>query len=151
MSETNDIYDYIEPNESPASIGHAVCLVGYDDNKNAFKFINSWGTSWGIDGYGWISYDFMENTEVNMLGRNMGIIINTPDNDDYLMGDINNDTVINSVDAQLALQISSNSISFTSRQYVLTDVDGNGTVTAADARNILNYANGTLTKLPLYE
>lgn len=43
--------------------GHAMTLVGYDDNKRspngdvgAFKLINSWGTSWGDRGYGWISY-----------------------------------------------------------------------------------------------
>jgi len=41
--------------------GHGVCIVGYDDNREggAFKFINSWGTSWGLSGYGWLSYNFM--------------------------------------------------------------------------------------------
>lgn|GEM_PF-1466535 len=44
--------------------GHAVCLVGYDDNHvtddglGAFKFINSWGPGWGQSGYGWISYAY---------------------------------------------------------------------------------------------
>jgi hypothetical protein len=32
-------------------------LVGYDDAKRAFRLINSWGRSWGADGYGWIDYD----------------------------------------------------------------------------------------------
>lgn len=41
--------------------GHCYCVVGYDDAKNAFKVINSWGTSWGTDGYGWISYSIMSN------------------------------------------------------------------------------------------
>ncbi|NQY12830.1 MAG: C1 family peptidase [Henriciella sp.] len=36
--------------------GHAMVVVGYDDDKSAFKIINSWGRSWGTDGYGWISY-----------------------------------------------------------------------------------------------
>lgn len=36
--------------------GHCYCVVGYDDTKNAFKFLNSWGTSWGTSGFGWISY-----------------------------------------------------------------------------------------------
>ncbi|MEJ2660566.1 MAG: C1 family peptidase, partial [Desulfobacteraceae bacterium] len=39
--------------------GHAILFVGYDDDKfgtGAFKFINSWGTSFGIDGYSWIRY-----------------------------------------------------------------------------------------------
>jgi Papain family cysteine protease len=36
--------------------GHAVSLVGYDDAKQTFKFINSWGPGWGTAGYGTISY-----------------------------------------------------------------------------------------------
>ncbi|MCL2434447.1 MAG: C1 family peptidase, partial [Clostridia bacterium] len=40
-----------------ASGRHAICLVGYDDSMQAFKFINSWGVDWGIDGYGYVSYD----------------------------------------------------------------------------------------------
>ncbi|HWA18426.1 MAG TPA: C1 family peptidase [Devosia sp.] len=37
--------------------GHAFTLVGYDDAAGVFKFINSWNTSWGIDGYGYMTYD----------------------------------------------------------------------------------------------
>jgi len=38
--------------------GHAMCVVGYDDNMygGAFEIQNSWGTKWGNDGYIWISY-----------------------------------------------------------------------------------------------
>ena len=40
--------------------GHAITIVGYDDNKygGAFKVINSWGTRWGDNGYFWLPYDF---------------------------------------------------------------------------------------------
>lgn len=37
--------------------GHAVCLIGYDDNTKMFEILNSWGTSWGDNGYFKISYD----------------------------------------------------------------------------------------------
>jgi hypothetical protein len=37
--------------------GHAMAIIGYDDNKGAFKVMNSWGTGWGENGFGWISYD----------------------------------------------------------------------------------------------
>lgn len=42
---------------------HAIAIVGYDDSKNAFKFINSWGNSWGPynDGYSYISYDMFDS------------------------------------------------------------------------------------------
>lgn len=44
---------------------HAVCLVGYDDNKQAFKLINSWGTDWGLNGYGYISYQLVKRFLMN--------------------------------------------------------------------------------------
>ncbi|WP_234117224.1 C1 family peptidase [Clostridium hydrogenum] len=44
---------------------HALCVVGYDDSRQAVKIINSWGTDWGVDGYGWISYDFLKNNNID--------------------------------------------------------------------------------------
>ncbi|MEO7221895.1 MAG: C1 family peptidase [Devosia sp.] len=37
--------------------GHAFTIVGYDDATQTFKFINSWNTSWGDEGYGRMTYD----------------------------------------------------------------------------------------------
>ncbi|MCL2444236.1 MAG: hypothetical protein FWD13_12345 [Treponema sp.] len=39
--------------------GHAMCVVGYDDNRygGAFEVQNSWGTNWGERGYIWITYN----------------------------------------------------------------------------------------------
>lgn len=42
--------------------GHAMTIVGYDDNKGpngAFEVVNSWGDSWGNQGFIWIDYNFM--------------------------------------------------------------------------------------------
>jgi C1A family cysteine protease len=38
---------------------HAMCIVGYDDNKygGAFHIMNSWDKSWGDDGCIWVRYD----------------------------------------------------------------------------------------------
>lgn len=47
------IYD---DTESPRIGGHAMVLVGYDESRQAFKLINSWGTQWGDKGFGWVSY-----------------------------------------------------------------------------------------------
>ena len=41
--------------------GHAVCAVGYDDNKSLVKFKNSWSPYWGEGGYGYISYDYVRD------------------------------------------------------------------------------------------
>jgi hypothetical protein len=37
---------------------HALCLLGYDDNKEggAFRVVNSYGTAWGDKGFAWIRY-----------------------------------------------------------------------------------------------
>jgi Papain family cysteine protease len=42
--------------------GHAMCVIGYDDNLEggAFQIMNSWGEKWGEKGLGWVRYqDFM--------------------------------------------------------------------------------------------
>jgi len=52
--------------------GHAIVAVGYDDNmkiknanpgavetKGALLIRNSWGTGWGVAGYGWLPYDYV--------------------------------------------------------------------------------------------
>jgi C1A family cysteine protease len=47
--------------------GHAVCIVGYDDNLNGGRFIvrNSWGTSWGDDGYFYMPYGVIQDTSMS--------------------------------------------------------------------------------------
>lgn len=37
--------------------GHAMVVVGYNDSMNAFKVQNSWGTSWGNNGFFWLAYN----------------------------------------------------------------------------------------------
>jgi C1A family cysteine protease len=60
------------PNER-AAWGHAIVAVGYDDakvikntlcnkkTKGALLIRNSWGPGWGIQGYGWLPYDYVLN------------------------------------------------------------------------------------------
>ena len=36
--------------------GHCIVIVGYDDTKGAWLIRNSWGTGWGMAGYGWFGY-----------------------------------------------------------------------------------------------
>jgi hypothetical protein len=76
LSPSNPIYNDISG--APAGMGHAICLIGYDDNmgeNGAFKFINSWGTNWGLGGYGWISYDMLDNPIVSPNGLSFGFIM----------------------------------------------------------------------------
>ena len=39
------------------SINHAILLVGWDDAKGAWLLKNSWGPSWGVNGFMWIKYN----------------------------------------------------------------------------------------------
>jgi hypothetical protein len=36
---------------------HFVTLVGFDERRQAFRLINSWGPGWGDHGYAWLGYD----------------------------------------------------------------------------------------------
>ena len=42
--------------------GHALCIVGYDDNMGggAFKIANSWGGNWGKSGFCWLRYSDLD-------------------------------------------------------------------------------------------
>jgi len=40
--------------------GHAICAVGYDDDKELVKFKNSWSSKWGDKGYGYLSFAYIE-------------------------------------------------------------------------------------------
>ena len=49
------------PKKGERSIGgHAICAVGYDDEKELIKFKNSWSEKWGQVGYGFLPYAYIE-------------------------------------------------------------------------------------------
>jgi len=52
--DENGVYIYRKYKNSDG--GHAMLVVGYDDDMNAFKVVNSWGKGWGNDGFVWIDY-----------------------------------------------------------------------------------------------
>lgn len=40
--------------------GHAVCIVGFDDSRQLFKFKNSWSAKWADKGYGYLLYEYIK-------------------------------------------------------------------------------------------
>lgn len=51
------------PNEKNVG-GHAVVLVGYDDEKKWFIVRNSWGVGWGDKGYFYMPYDYITDNKL---------------------------------------------------------------------------------------
>lgn len=63
--------DVWDGNTSGVSGYHAMCVVGYDDNKydGAFLIQNSWGQRWGNGGYTWVRYmDFCQTVDQAYTG-----------------------------------------------------------------------------------
>eukprot|EP01083_Nonionella_stella_P056579 148895_1 len=55
-----DNYTYPPPSDDGKVVGgHAVVIVGYDDEKKVFKIRNSHGTEWGNNGYCYFTFDFV--------------------------------------------------------------------------------------------
>jgi C1A family cysteine protease len=55
------------PNTKTESLlgGHAVLVVGYDDAHQWFIVRNSWGTSWGAQGYFYLPYAYLTNSNLS--------------------------------------------------------------------------------------
>ncbi len=45
--------------------GHAVVAVGYDDASQRFTVRNSWGTTWGMDGYFTMPYAYLTDSTLS--------------------------------------------------------------------------------------
>jgi C1A family cysteine protease len=54
------------PNKRTEKIlgGHAICVVGYDDNKQCFLVRNSWGSNWGMNGHFYIPYAYITDPTI---------------------------------------------------------------------------------------
>jgi C1A family cysteine protease len=45
----------------PVVGGHCVVIVGYDDTQSSFIIRNSWGNTWGLNGYALMPYMYLTN------------------------------------------------------------------------------------------
>jgi len=87
---TNTIYD---DNTGSSRGRHALAIIGYSDTKHAFRFINSWGTSFGDAGYGWIAYSFINEPKLYLDAYVMLDKANLP-----LLGDANTSDCVDNAD-----------------------------------------------------
>lgn len=52
-------WDPLETEQPDPEMGHAMILLGYDDDRNggSVQILNSWSDQWGDGGYIWVNYD----------------------------------------------------------------------------------------------
>lgn len=65
--------------------GHAMCAIGYDDNKfgGAVQVMNSWGRNWGNDGVFWIKYGDFSTFVREAYGLFPHPKVNTPSSNEF--------------------------------------------------------------------
>ena len=51
--------------------GHAVTIIGYDDDLQQFEIVNSWGTNWGNKGFATMSYECVEKVMLDAWTLNV--------------------------------------------------------------------------------
>lgn len=44
--------------------GHAMLIVGYDDKARRYTVLNSWGNTWGDDGFCYMPYEYVGNRQL---------------------------------------------------------------------------------------
>ncbi len=69
---TSDGIIHSSDDEKTGGGGHAVILVGYDDIKSLYVFMNSWSADWGDSGYGYIPYSSVEKYIKYALALSLG-------------------------------------------------------------------------------
>lgn len=76
--------------------GHAMLMVGYDDNRKAFKIMNSWGSDWGEKGYVWVDYECFKlmmgssGSEAYVISKDYELSKDTHPSDDIVTTDEQN-------------------------------------------------------------
>lgn len=103
---TNNIYDldnnsskFIKMPTGYAIGGHAIVVIGYDDNlvhtyedgrsfKGFFRIQNSWGTNWGDNGFAWLPYEYL-NFKAYIIADNYLSFFNEA----WAMVDLENDPI----------------------------------------------------------
>lgn len=67
--KAGEVYRTTAKERAGRSGQHAVCIIGYDDDKQAWLVKNSWGTTWADKGFGWIGYG---ECTIDMAGHMIG-------------------------------------------------------------------------------
>ncbi|MBK8562642.1 MAG: C1 family peptidase [Saprospiraceae bacterium] len=53
----NALYWHPDLGDTTPAGGHAIVVIGYDEKRQAFQLMNSWGKDWGRGGFIWVKYE----------------------------------------------------------------------------------------------
>ena len=170
LALVDDAFQYISPdnkvwrsNASEPGSGHAFTIVGYDDRTQTFKFINSWSTQWGDQGYGWMTYDTfqtrVEEAYVMHMAGDPDIVLSEADLSPDMVAvpqvvrppldAVPTSTVSRDIAADVAIDIGSLSCG---KVDISTDADGNKIATGfVGTQAELDRVNGKLKGLATSE
>ncbi|MBL7784711.1 MAG: hypothetical protein JNM36_02300 [Chitinophagales bacterium] len=56
MKDNIPVTDVWEAKESKDTFLHSLVIVGYDDARHQFEILNTWGNSWGDQGFAYVEY-----------------------------------------------------------------------------------------------
>lgn len=63
---------------------HAMVLCGWDDDKHAFKIMNSWGKNRADNGFYWVDYDYLDNVIMGSTGAYEMYVLQTTSNNNVI-------------------------------------------------------------------
>jgi hypothetical protein len=73
------VFTEASPPPDDKNVGwHFMTLVGYDEQKQAFRLINSWSPRWGDRGYAWISYNLLHTRISHAHVLDVGLVTPEP-------------------------------------------------------------------------
>ena len=69
---------FIATKKEQGGVNHSLALVDYDDKKECFKIVNSWGEEWGDKGYFYMKYE-----DLNYFVDQIYVILDSDDTENF--------------------------------------------------------------------
>jgi hypothetical protein len=96
--------------------GHAVSIIGYDDDKQAWLIRNSWGVGWGMNGFAWVSWNDVsgvggETWSLQLPSANAFLSVQSPGDREFVSG-------------KYTLSLNANGVNALTSTFHLTGPDG---------------------------
>lgn len=116
---------------------HAMVCSGYDDSKGsngAFRIVNSWGTTWGDNGYIWVDYKFFCGGQFAYAG-----FVAYGNDEEIIVDDENN--VSNTTSGYDLVPLTLSDVDYDAPD----DADSNDPTWRSIVYNVYNAGNSTIT------